>query len=127
MYEEMTEITLNCVIKDNPIEKQFQIKIDKKEWICELREVIKKNQSDTFMSGSLSIKLWQVDIDPDNKAVLEQVKNADSDSIVESVSEGTRIIDGFSKIENHFSNLDPNKIHLVVQGTYFTYFQDSNI
>lgn len=46
-------------------------------------------------------------------AALEQLQSADS--TVESVTGGTRIIGGFSKVEKHFSNPDPNRIHLVVQ------------
>ncbi|CAG8634512.1 3090_t:CDS:2 [Funneliformis mosseae] len=111
---ERTKITLNCVVKENPIEGQFRIKIDENDFICDLRKAIRENQRGTFEYGSLSIKLWLVDIDLGNRAVLEQLQNADSN--IKSVTGGIRIIEGFRKIGLHFNNPDPNKIHLVVQG-----------
>ncbi|CAB4376688.1 unnamed protein product [Rhizophagus irregularis] len=111
---ESTKITLNCVVKENPIEGQFRIKIEGNDFICDLREAIRENQRGTFEYGSLGIKLWSVDIDlGNNRAVLEQLQNADS--TVESVTGGIRIMEGFRKIRLHFNNPDPNKIHLVVQ------------
>ncbi|CAG8581412.1 3064_t:CDS:2 [Funneliformis mosseae] len=98
VYKEMaerTKISLNCVVKENPIKGQFRIKIDENDFICDLREAIKENQKDTF------------------EYVLEQLQNADSN--VESVIKGIRIIEGFRKIGLHFNNPDPNKINLVVQ------------
>jgi hypothetical protein len=120
VYEEMaedTKVTLKCIVKENPIEGQFTIKIDTDDFICDLREAIKENQRGTFTYGSLGIKLWSVNIDIGSTAVLEQLQNADL--TVESVTGGTRIIGGFSKVEKYFNNPDPNKIHLVVQGGRF--------
>ncbi len=53
IYKEIVEIikiTLNYVVKENPIKGQFRIKIDKNDLICNLQEVTKENQK-----GILSI------------------------------------------------------------------------
>ena len=80
-----TEISLNCVVKEKPIEGQFSIKIDKNDFICDFQDAIKENRKD------ISIKLWSVDIDPTNEVVLKQLQNVVTDK-VESVTGGIRII-----------------------------------
>ena len=114
---EMSEITLNCVVKENPIGGQFTIRINKDDFICDLRELIVEKKRDVFVYSSLGIKLWPVNIDFNDRAVLEQLQNADL--TVESVTGGTKIIEGFTKVRRYFNDPDPNKIHFVVQGGRF--------
>ncbi|CAG8559587.1 12991_t:CDS:2 [Funneliformis caledonium] len=58
VYEKLakrTKITLNCIVKENPIKGQFRIKIDENDFICDLREAIRENQRSTFEYSSLGI------------------------------------------------------------------------
>ncbi|CAI2197126.1 462_t:CDS:2, partial [Funneliformis geosporum] len=118
VYEEMAEITLNCIVKEFP-HNIFDITIDKNKNVLRLKDKIKEKMPNSFQNiDIIGIKVWFVQVRQDDNR-LNQL--SDPSVSVESVLgekdvyEAQRVL---NKIELFLKDININNddIHVIVQG-----------
>jgi hypothetical protein len=105
-------ITLSCLIYNDPIDQSFSIEIPQTSTVCNLKKLIKENRKHTFrdVDGD-KLMLWKVDIPDDNEAIIKQL-------IFEDMIFGsTELLIGTRTIAEYFA-VQPNKhcIHVIIKG-----------
>ncbi|CAB4480898.1 unnamed protein product [Rhizophagus irregularis] len=118
---EMTKITFNCIVKESP-ENIFNVTVNKKENVLDLKDAIKEKLLDTFRKvDTIGITVWFVEIEQDDKR-LEQLKEEDK-SVVDVFSgeketcEAKQVLLPVEHFLKDFRNAGDSKfIHVIVQG-----------
>src|SRR5581483_8105024 len=98
-------ITLFCLVKGNTTANAFPVRIDKGQFIGDLKEAIKAKNPQTFTNvDAKDLKLWKVPISDDHDDQLRNLSLEDSDELL-----------AIRKISKYFPDSPPEEhIHVLV-------------